>query len=85
MVEPVLDLTNRAVRRRLGLGIADITSDDEEGVERCRTVADLARAEGYRAIRSPSAARRGGGVLAIYLESAPENLRMHVGGERRQL
>lgn len=56
-VEPVLDLTNRSERRRLGIRLSDIRSDEADAIEHCRTVADVARATGQRAILAPSAAR----------------------------
>lgn len=84
-VEPALDLSNRNVRRRLGIEIPDITSDSEEGIETCRAIADLARAEGYRAILAPSAAAAGERVLAIYLEGPPSGLRLREGEERTRL
>lgn len=56
----VLDLTARAVRDAWGLTGGDLTGDD---YARCQEVAAAARADGYEAIRYPSAAvaREGGG------------------------
>ena len=50
----VLDLTEPAVRTEWGLSAADLGADDHA---RCQEVALAARADGYEAIRYPSAAR----------------------------
>lgn len=49
----VLDLTDAAVRAAWGLTPADLAADDHA---RCQEVAVAARADGYEAIRYPSAA-----------------------------
>ena len=85
MVAPVLDLTSRTRRRRLGVRSSDLRSDEDEGIEACRAIADAARAEGYRGILAPSAAGRDGRVLVIYLEGPPAGLDMQVPDDRRSL
>ena len=59
----VLDLTDPAVREAWGLTAADLARDD---YARCQDAAAAARADGYEAIRYPSAAvaREGGGPAA---------------------
>ena len=84
-VEPVLDLTDRSVRRRYGVSLAMLTGDSDESLETCRSIADLARAQGYRAILSPSAALRGAANLNIYLEGRAANLRLREGPSREPL
>lgn len=75
-VEPVLDLTDEAVRAELGLSPETLTGEGAADLEACRDVADWARANSYRAIMAPSAARSGEKILAIYLEGSPAGLRM---------
>ena len=67
-VEPVLDLTSRGVRRKLGATLAALTGDGEEDLEACRSLADFARQQGYCAILSPSAALRGAANLNLYID-----------------
>ena len=65
-VTPVLDLTDAATRERYAIDPTTLVGDEEADLETCRSIADLARAEGYRAILSPSAALAGGVNLNIY-------------------
>lgn len=81
-VTPVLELTNEAIRTRLGVTLSTLTGDEEADLETCRTIADWARSEGYRAILAPSAAREGERVLAIYIEGPVRNLDWDVGPDR---
>jgi len=85
MVEPVLDLTDSAVRERYGADLATLVGDEEADLETCRSIADLARAEGYRAIMSPSAALPGAVNLNIYLEGRAADLRLRDGPDREPL
>ena len=82
VVRPVLDLTDPAAQERYGVTTATLTSDDARGLETCRSVADLARAEGYRAILAPSAALAGGTNLNVYLEGRAAELRLRDGPDR---
>ncbi|MEJ7809783.1 MAG: RES family NAD+ phosphorylase [Gemmatimonadaceae bacterium] len=84
-VAPVLDLTDARVRRRYQVTLAALRGDDEGDLETCRMIADIARAEGYRAILSPSAARRGAQNLTIYLEGRAAKLRLVEGADREPL
>jgi RES domain-containing protein len=81
-VTPMLDLTDETVRTRLGVALPTLLGDEEADLESCRTVADWARSEGYRAILAPSAAREGERVLAIYIEGPVRNLDWEVGSDR---
>ncbi len=79
-VEPVLDLTDEAVRAELGLSLETLVGEGAADIEACRDVADWARANGYRAIVAPSAASSGEKILAIYLEGSFERLGMRAEG-----
>jgi hypothetical protein len=84
-VTPVLDLTDRAVRREWGVTLGALTGDSDGSLEACRSIADLARASGYRAILSPSAALRGAANLNVYLEGLAEELQLRAGKVREPL
>lgn len=73
-VEPVLDLTTRAGRRRIGATKQQITGDTRDCKRACRAVADRARLDGAQALLAPSAARDDGRVLAIYIDVGPPEL-----------
>jgi RES domain-containing protein len=81
-VEPVLDLTSPVVRRRLGVQLATITGNEPEDLDACRSVADLARQEGYHAILSPSAALRGSVNLNLYIDGRADHYVLSEGTER---
>jgi hypothetical protein len=55
-VARVLDLTDARRQEHFGITLETLTGDAEDDLESCRIVADIARLEGYDAIRSPSAA-----------------------------
>ena len=82
VVRPVLDLTDAAMQDRYGVTAATLTGDDPQALETCRSIADLARAEGYRAILAPSAALAGGTNLIVYLEGRAADLRLRDGPDR---
>jgi RES domain-containing protein len=84
-VLPVLDLTDRAVRREWEVTLEALTGDSDGSLEACRSLADRARASGYRAILSPSAALRGAANLNIYLEGRAEQLQLQAGKTREPL
>lgn len=80
----VLDLTDAAVRVEWGLGEDDLGADD---YARCQEVALAARADGYEAIRYPSAARAHAADAHVR-EAAADNLaifadRLHPGSDVR--
>lgn len=93
-VSGVLDLTSRSVRmrvaRKLALGetipTKRLRGDDDADLHLCLAIADWARAEGYVAILSPSAAERWSKNLNIYIDVAgPDRLKLDAGVERRKL
>jgi RES domain-containing protein len=79
---PVLDLTDETVRTWLGVTLSSLIGDEEADLESCRSIADWARSEGYRAILAPSAAREGERVLAIYIEGPVRDLDWDMGPDR---
>jgi RES domain-containing protein len=81
-VEPVLDLTSPAVRRKLRIQLATITGDSPEDLEVCRSIADLARQQGYVAILSPSAALRGSTNLNLYVDGRADHYLLGEGSHR---
>ncbi len=59
----VLDLTNPAVRRAIGVGVGKLVSDD---LARCQQIAAWAQRAGYEGILAPSAALGGEAILAVF-------------------
>jgi hypothetical protein len=84
-VTPVLDLTDRAVRRAWGVTLEALTGDSDGSLEACRSIADRARASGLRAILSPSAALRGAANLNVYPEGRADELQLRAGATREPL
>lgn len=84
-VAHVLDLTDVRERERLGVSLGTLTGDDEDDLESCRLVADLARFAGYDAILSPSAALAGERNLNLYIDGRADHLRLLEGPEREPL
>lgn len=85
VVEPVLDLTDAAVIKRLRVDAAAILRDDDEALELCRLISDIARAEGYSAVLSPSVAAHGARNLNIYIDTPPSQLQLSPGAKREPL
>lgn len=54
-------------------------------MEPVRTIADLARARGYAALMSPSAALENAVNLSIYIDGRAADLKLDVGGVREPL
>ena len=81
-VVPVVPVISEEVHQRLGLDPAKLIGDTPEDIEYCRAVADLLRAQGCRAILSPSAALVGAANLNIYIEGPSANLSLSPGGHR---
>ena len=81
-VDPVLNLTDPAVIATLGVNVADFLGDDDTSLERCRTVSDFARAQGYRALIVPSAALAGAKNLVVFLDGPAHELELEVGPDR---
>lgn len=78
----VLDLTSPAVRRRLGVSLSSITGDEDDDLETCRSIADLARQQEYCAILSPSAALEGSTNLNVYIDGRADRYDLTDGGDR---
>jgi len=84
-VEPVLDLTSTSVRRRLKVKLDTLRGDDSEDLEACLELADYARAEGYTAILTPSAASKDDTNLAIYVDGRADRMQLDQGPDRQRL
>ena len=59
----VLDLTSTELQKALGIGEADLVSDD---LAVCQTLADLAAEAGFDAVLGPSAATAAESTLAVF-------------------
>lgn len=81
-VARVLDLTSPGERRRVGISLGELTGDDDDALESCRIVADLARLRGYAAILSPSAALAGARNLNLYIDARAGHVRLMEGPDR---
>jgi hypothetical protein len=79
---PVLDLTETAVRERLGVAFSTLTGDTEADMEGCRSIADLARQRGFCAILSPSAGLSGSTNLNLYIDGPAGNYDLDQGPDR---
>jgi RES domain-containing protein len=84
-VARVLDLTDVHERERFGVSLDTLTGDEEDDLESCRLVADLARLGGYDAILSPSAALAGQRNLNLYIDGRADHLSLLEGPERAPL
>ena len=84
-VARVLDLTEVRERDRFGISLDMLTGDEEDDLESCRIVADLARLAGYNAILSPSASLAGERNLNLYIDGRADHLRLMEGPERAPL
>ena len=78
----VLDLTDVHARGQFGVILDTLIGDDEDDLESCRLVADLARLAGYDAILSPSASLSGERNLNLYVDGRADHLRLMEGSER---
>ena len=84
-VAKLLDLTDPAVLSAKGLTTAMMTADTDASLELCRSIADAARAAGYPAILSPSAARTGETNFTIYIDRRAADVTLEVGTKREPL
>jgi hypothetical protein len=84
-VEPVMSIITMDFLRGSGLAAAELTTDTDESFEICRTIADYARAAGYCAIISPSAALAGQRNLTIYFDGRADRIHLDVGSVREPL
>ena len=84
-LSPILDLGTERTRRRLSVTKTQLIGDSPRDFELCRSIADLARSEGYVAIRSPSAAKKKEYNLNIYFDGKASNLDITEGTLREPL
>ena len=81
-VADALDLTDPATQARYGVTTADLRADGPAAYERCRAVADLARAGGTFAVFVPSAPLAVAVNLIVYPEVPPSACQLDVGPNR---
>lgn len=81
-VDPVLDLTDASTIATLKTDVTNFLGDDDNSIEACRTVADFARSNRYRAILVPSAAAIGEKNLVIFVDIPSAELTIRAGNER---
>lgn len=84
-VTDALDLTNPATQRRFGVTTPELRADGAVAYERCREVADLARAGGTFALFVPSAPLADAVNLIVYPEVPPSVCQLDVGPDRLPL
>ncbi|HET7585106.1 MAG TPA: RES family NAD+ phosphorylase [Gemmatimonadaceae bacterium] len=84
-VRRVLDLCTPSILRSLNITTGDITGDNGDSLELCRTLADNARSDGYNAILSPSAAAGGEKNLNIYIDGGAQDILLALGSIREPL
>ncbi|MCK4506092.1 MAG: hypothetical protein KAW14_10780 [Candidatus Aegiribacteria sp.] len=82
---PVLNLCSVSVINDIGADPSCFVGDSDEDIEYCNSLADWARASGYSAILSPSAAASGKRNLTIYLTDNPSLLSIKAGPDREPL
>lgn len=71
---PVLDLTNRAVRSAIGVRVEGLVSDD---LSRSQQIAAWARRESYEGILAPSTALTGEVSLALFASAVDKATEEH--------
>jgi RES domain-containing protein len=81
-VARVLDLTDASERARLVVSLSSLAADTDHDIERCRVIADVARASGYQAILSPSAALVDARNLNIYIDGPAAGVHLMEGPQR---
>lgn len=84
-LDPVLDLGDPAIRRSRGVDGLVIVQDGPVVLEYCRSIADLARSDGFVAIRSPSAAVPGTFNLNIYIDGRADAVVLRATDDRSPL
>ena len=82
MVADALDLTDAGTQDRYGVTTPELRADGPTNYERCRAVADLARAAGTFALFVPSAPLDGAVNLIVYPEVPPSACQLDVGPDR---
>jgi RES domain-containing protein len=82
VLKGALDLTDPSVQRRFGVTTAQLRADGPAAYERCRTIADIARAQGDFVLFVPSAPLAGATNIIVYQEVPPANCQLNVGPDR---
>ncbi|MGH7525373.1 MAG: RES family NAD+ phosphorylase, partial [Gemmatimonadales bacterium] len=77
-----LDLTAPSVQRTFGVETAQLRADGPEAYELCRSIADIARAQGNFVLFVPSAPLAGATSIIVYQEVPPTNCQLSVGPDR---
>jgi RES domain-containing protein len=85
MAKRVLDLTKPTIRKGMGVSLDTITGDRMADIEACRTIADLARWQGFSGILSPSAAAAGMKNLNLYIDGRADDVSLMEGRGREAL
>lgn len=84
-MDPVLDLGDPTVIQFRKVDRAVLVQNGPGPVEYCRSIADLARSDGYVAIRSPSAAVPGTFNLNIYIDGRADAVVLRATDDRSPL
>jgi RES domain-containing protein len=82
IVDGALDLTDPATQRRFGIATDQLRADGAAAYERCRSIADIARAEGHFVLFVPSAPLDGATNVVIYHDVPPASCRLSAGPDR---
>ncbi len=77
-----LDLTDPSVQRTFGVTTAQLRADGPAAYELCRSIADVARAQGDFVLFVPSAPLAGETNVIVYQEVPPANCQLSVGPDR---
>jgi hypothetical protein len=77
-----LDLTAPSVQRTFGVTTARLRADGPAAYELCRSIADIARAQGDFVLFVPSAPLAGATNIIVYQEVPPANCQLKVGPDR---
>jgi RES domain-containing protein len=82
IVDGALDLTDPAIQRRFGVTTDQLRADGAAAYELCRSVADIARAEGHFVLFVPSAPLEGATNVVVYQDVPPASCRLSAGPDR---
>ena len=82
IVDGALDLTDLATQRRFGVTTEQLRADGASAYELCRSIADIARAEGHFVLFVPSAPLDGATNVVIYHDVPPASCRLSAGPDR---
>jgi hypothetical protein len=82
IVKGALDLTDPGVQRKFGVTTAQLRADGVAAYDLCRSIADIARAQGDFVLFVPSAPLVGAINIIVYQEVPPANCQLSVGPDR---